>query len=443
MKPILSILLFLFAIHSQAQTTVKTLTHNGVERSYRVHLPPNFDINDSLSLVLNYHGIGSNAQQQELYSAFSVVADSANFIVVYPEGLVDTLASGQIIRHWNCYFGSDSDDVGFTDVLIDSLHQDYNINLRRVYSTGMSNGGFMSYMLACELSDRIAAIASVTGALSFPQQENCTPSRAVPVMQIHGTSDETVSYDGEADFYGSAPEAVDYWVNFNNCMDSVITQEIPDIDTNDDCTASLEIFGGCDENTEVQFYTIDGGGHTWPGAFNFVGSITNQDFKASGVIWDFFNRFELPLPMDTVIIDTMVVDTMIIDTMVMDTMIMDTMVMDTMIMDTMVMDTMIMDTMVMDTTIVDTTEGSVGVENLEHLLRFYPNPCKDYLNIEWENESVLSIELIDVNGKVSAIFSGNENSFSAQLATSELEVGLYFLRIETKNGVIVEKVLKE
>lgn len=412
MKIVSILFCLLLSANAIGQTVVESLQHNEVTRSYRVHLPPDFDASESLPLVLNYHGIGSNAFEQELYSTFNNIADTANFIVVYPEGLIDTLDNGNIIRHWNCYFGSDSDDVGFTSALIDTLQEDYNIDLNRVYSTGMSNGGFMSYMLACELSHRITAIASVTGALSFIQQENCNPSRTVPVMEIHGTADETVPYLGSESFYPSAPEFVDFWVELNGCDMEPTTMEIPDIDTGDNCTASLEIFGGCDEDSEVQFYTIDGGGHTWPGAFNFVGSVTNQDFEASEVIWQFFKRFEHPNPTIEAPIDSMVTDSMTTDTMVVDT--------------------------VWATSIED-----MSIEGFEHSLRFFPNPVQDFLTIETENTSIISVEVLDLSGKVISTVNTNATEFSGKIEMSQLNSGLYFLKVETLEGIVVEKILKD
>ncbi|MBK9457533.1 MAG: hypothetical protein IPO24_19130 [Bacteroidetes bacterium] len=122
------------------------------------------------------------------------------------------------IRYWNIFGapGTGVDDVAFLSALIDSLDAEYNIDLNRVYSTGMSNGGFMSHALACELSNRIAAIASVTGSIDKDRMPFCDPQHNTPVMQIHGTADETVPYDGNFEFL-PVDSVVSYWVKQNHC----------------------------------------------------------------------------------------------------------------------------------------------------------------------------------------------------------------------------------
>ncbi len=204
---------FLFiSLMLDAQSIDKTLEWDGITRQYRVYLPADFDETQSLPLVFNFHGYGSSNVEQVFYSQFNDVADEFNFILVYPMGLEDNTGT----THFNSYFGtSDVDDVGFTSHMIDRIYTDYNIDLTRVYSTGMSNGGFMSYRLACELSDRIAAVASVTGSMAFPQFDNCTPSRPVPTMEIHGTLDATVPYNGATGFIPPIQEVVDFWVTQN------------------------------------------------------------------------------------------------------------------------------------------------------------------------------------------------------------------------------------
>lgn len=288
----------LFSTLSFSQTTINaTLNFDGEERNYEVFLPTGYQDGMELPMVFNLHGFGSNAFQQTFYTALNLVADTANFIVVTPEGLVRTTIFGQTNTHWNAYFGSDVDDLGFLNLLIDQLYTDYTIDLSRVYATGMSNGGFMSYMLACELSGRIAAIASVTGITLNEQLDNCSPSRAVPVMQIHGTADDVVPFGGIGIFTPSVNELVDHWVTHNNCDTPADTLLIPDIDTNDDSTAEMLKYTNGNEGSEVWYYIIDGGGHTWPDAsIDLPGVVTNRDFNASEHIWDFFNQFVHPNP---------------------------------------------------------------------------------------------------------------------------------------------------
>lgn len=293
MKKFLTLLLvFLLAATAQSQTTVHSITHDGLSRSYRVHLPVNYTLSAPTPLVLNMHGYTSNAAQQEIYSMMNAVADTSHFIVVYPEGVSNA---------WNSWYytGPDAiDDVGFLNALVDTLAADYPVDLNRVYCTGMSNGGFMSYVMACESSDRIAAIASVTGTMVVTAPPQCETARPVPVMQIHGTADPTVPYDGTAEFM-PIEDVIALWVQKNGCTDMPDFQSLPDIDTTDGCTASTLHYISCDGGSEVLFYKIEGGAHTWPDALIDIG-VTNHDFNASAEIWKFFERFTLQGPVSAV-----------------------------------------------------------------------------------------------------------------------------------------------
>jgi polyhydroxybutyrate depolymerase len=250
-----------------------SIQHNGLTRTYRLHLPAGFSPDSLYPLVINMHGLGSNALEQELYTAFNTVSDTGNFIVTYPNAVNGA---------WNVLGSGGTDDVGFISALIDTLASEYNIDLMRVYSTGMSMGGFMSYRLACELENRIAAIASVTGLLAlFP----CDPDRPVPILQMHGTADEVVPYSGVA-------TTISHWVNHNGCPATPVITDLPDINTNDQSTVTVSYYGLCEDLTEVILYTINGGEHTWPGAPIIIG-VTNMDINASSEIWNFFKKYSL------------------------------------------------------------------------------------------------------------------------------------------------------
>jgi len=293
MKIFLTLLLvLLLAAMAQSQTTVHSITHEGLSRSYRVHLPVNYTLTSPTPLVLNIHGYTSNAAQQEIYSTMNAVADTSHFIVVYPDGVSNA---------WNSWYytGPDAiDDIGFLNALIDTLASDYPVDLDRVYCTGMSNGGFMSYVMACESSERIAAIASVTGTMVVTAPAECETSRSVPIMQIHGTADLTVPYDGSVLFM-PIEDVIALWVQKNGCTDMPLLAQWPDIDTTDGCTASTLHYTSCNGGSEVLFYKIEGGGHTWPDALIDIG-VTNHDFNASAEIWKFFKRFTLQGPVSAV-----------------------------------------------------------------------------------------------------------------------------------------------
>lgn len=225
--------------------------------------------------------------------------------MVTPDGLIGTTTWGQTAQHWNSYFGTGVDDLGFLNKLIDQMYTDYDIDLSRVYSMGMSNGGFMSHRLACELSDRIAAIASVTGSVALEQYDNCSPDRAVPVVQVHGTDDEIVPFNGTPLFTSSVPDLVSFWVNLNNCSTQADTVNLPNISTTDNSTAQILKYNNGDDDAKVWFYVIENGGHTWPGSIlNLPNVVTNQDFKASNHIWEFFKQFQHPDPAEGTLIPT-------------------------------------------------------------------------------------------------------------------------------------------
>ena len=289
MKVIFSCLLIGLPLLITAQQTINgTITHGGLQRSYILYVPDSYNPGTPAPLVFNFHGYTSNAFQQMFYGDFRPIADTAGFLVVHPLGTVDLLGN----NHWNVGWGlSTVDDVGFTSALIDSLSAQYDINQERIYSTGMSNGGFMSYKLACELSNRISAIASVTGSMNINQSSTCNAQHPMPVMEIHGTADETVAYGGSV-IFASIENVLAYWVGFNSCNSPPDVTNIPDTDISDACTAEHQLFPNGDQGVVVEHYKIINGQHTWPGS-SFGGPGTNQDIDASLEIWRFFSRYDI------------------------------------------------------------------------------------------------------------------------------------------------------
>lgn len=271
-------------VFSQA-TIVDSIVSNGIYRSYRVYVPAAYTGSTARPLVFDLHGYTSNAQEQQFYSNFMPIADTANFLVVYPQG---TSIGGQ--PYWNAGQGGASDLLFISD-LIDTLKNNYNVDENSVYSCGMSNGGFMSHSLACELNDKIAAIASVTGSMFTQQYQSCVPNRAVPIMQISGTADAVVPYIGQVGVE-HIDTVVKYWVENNNCNPSAQFTNVPNTNMLDGCTAEHYVYSGGDNGSTCELYKIVGGGHTWPGALFNVG-VTNQDFNASLKIWLFFKKYKL------------------------------------------------------------------------------------------------------------------------------------------------------
>jgi len=247
------------------------LTSDGQVRQYILHVPPAYQPEKTMALVLGFHGAGSNSGQFERYSGFSSVADREGFIVVYPQAL-----GGH--PTWNTTTGPNNADLQFVRDLIDDLESRCNIDPNRIYASGHSNGGGMANRLACDLADRIVAIGPVSGA--YQGSEECSPSRPVAVLGIHGTDDPIIPYNGFQDMREPPtayfvigvpiPQWASSWANRNGC-DSKPAR----VAENDKVTK--EQWSNCSENADVILYTIDGGGHGWPKAFD-----------AAQVMWDFF-----------------------------------------------------------------------------------------------------------------------------------------------------------
>ena len=276
----------------QAQTSLtRSFVHGGITRNYRIYIPAVYTGSQPVPLVLNLHGYGSNAFEQEIYGDFRPIADTANFILVSPDGTVQPGTTDT--QYWNVagLFSSSVDDVDFLETLIDTIDAHYNINRSRVYSAGMSNGGFMGYLLACE-SQQFAAIGSVTGSMTTVLYNSCNPAHPVPVIEIHGTADGTVPYNGVTGVK-AIPDVVNFWVTQNNCSPTPTTSNVPDINTTDSATAEHYLYTGGTNGHTVEHFKVIGGAHTWPGAVIPIG-VTCMDFSASKELWRFFSQYNNP-----------------------------------------------------------------------------------------------------------------------------------------------------
>lgn len=280
---ILSCVLFFSSALFSQQKIKGEIEIDDQKRAYRLYLPSTYTSDKPIPLVFNLHGLTSDPGQQQLLTQMNEVAEENGFIVCYPKG------KG---RSWNVNFPfphSKEDDVQFISELIDHLKSLYNIDLCRVYACGFSNGGYMSHKLACELSDRIVAIASVSGSIVPGEEEKCTQSRAVPVLQIHGKADPIVPYRGN--FNGLPVEdLVDFWVEKNGCSTNSTKTKVPNKSKLDLSKAVRYDFLDCKDNSAVSFYKVKNGGHTWPGTKLILG-VTNRDFEASAEIWNFFKQY--------------------------------------------------------------------------------------------------------------------------------------------------------
>lgn len=266
-----------------AQYTTHNFVFEGINREYLLYVPPMYNGAKPVPLLLTLHGLGDDMDNFKNVN-FKAVADTANFIYVVPQALVDGLTGSTA---WNSGAGAFGislnptiNDVGFLSALIDSVSAQYNIDQKRIYSTGFSMGGFMSNRLACELNNKIAAIASVSGTIGGVL--NCKPNRAVPVAHFHGTADQTVAYTNNL-FGNDAEELVSFWVQNNLCQTLPIIDSLPNL-KNDGKTVIKYTYEDGIYDTKVVLFKIVGGDHEW---------LTNaNDITYTSEIWKFLSKFE-------------------------------------------------------------------------------------------------------------------------------------------------------
>ena len=289
MKRILFLLVLPLVAFSQ-QTINGSIMHDNMQRHYILYVPAMYNASNPTPLVFNFHGLTGTSTIAMWHADFRLIADTANFIVVHPQGLLNSLG----VTHWNIgQTGTSINDIDFVSVLLDSLSLDYNIAQDRIYSTGMSNGGYMSYRLACELSDKIAAIAPVAGSYISYMLNSCNPIHPTPVLNIHGVADTMSIYYGEPGVE-SIPSIISYWGNHNQCDTQSIFTQVANINLTDSSTAEHYVWKNGINGVEVEHFKIIDGGHTWPGS-NFPNSngITNFDINASVEIWRFFSKYDI------------------------------------------------------------------------------------------------------------------------------------------------------
>jgi polyhydroxybutyrate depolymerase len=263
----------------------------GEKRKYLLYVPASYNPATPTPLVISIHGFAEWPAHQMTTSHWNQLADEFGFIVVYPSGTGFPL-------HWrtNEQPGIKNDpqrDVTFISDLIDQLESKYNIDSNRIYANGLSNGGGMTFMLACKLSDRIAAIGTVSGLYLLPWSE-CNPSRPVPVIAFHGTADPIVPYQGgpSQSFnmpFPNIPDWINEYAHRNQCTDAPIELTI---------TSEVNVvqYTSCAQNADVIFYTIQGGGHSWPGGKplpKIIVGTTTQDIDATRLMWAFFVQHPL------------------------------------------------------------------------------------------------------------------------------------------------------
>ena len=282
-----------------------TLVHQGRTRTYHVHLPPGHSRNKPVPLVIALHGGGGRGDNMDRSTKGQInrEADQRSWVVVFPQGIENGWNDGRKIYTPKDRRRSEVDDVGFIAKLIHRLHTDFNIDRKRVYATGISNGGFMSLRLAVELSDRIAAVGAVTASLG-KVLENKIPKQPVGVLFMNGTEDPLVPYEGgQVTLLGmkrgeilSTEASVHWWVKHMDCSSSPKKSSLPNIVKFDRTRTEVERYIDCRGKVQVILYRVVGGGHTWPGGKQYlpqkvIGRVS-RDFQGVRKIFDFFSQHQ-------------------------------------------------------------------------------------------------------------------------------------------------------
>ena len=311
---ILSSLFFIVSICLFSQKTfTHTINHQGIEREYIIHIPNSygaettFTDKNEVPLILCFHGYSSSANIIMSYSGFNEISDKEGFLVVYPQGSIYNKYGK---THWNVggyTRESQINDIEFTNILLDYLLIKYNINKNRIYSTGFSNGGYMSFLLACQLSKRFAAVSSVAGSMTPETFEECNPQHPIPILQVHGLEDRVVPYIGNS-WSKPIEKVINYWNKINHCDTTTITKSFPDIVKEDNSYVTMETHINGSNGISTQHIKIIKGGHEWPGIkenfnikkdkatykfftkYNIKG---NMDVNISEEIWKFFNQYDI------------------------------------------------------------------------------------------------------------------------------------------------------
>ena len=285
-KSILFLIIFLAILsscekndaHNNSKAKTYSIVHDGIVREYVLHVPNSYTGTSAVPLVINFHGFGGNVREYMNYADMRPVAEADTFILVYPQG---SYLNGS--SHWNpCPPGGDNksnaDDFGFIEDMIKEISTHYNIDMKRIYAVGYSNGGMMAYGLANYKSELIAAVASVSGTML-----DCIgpTSHPMPVLDLHGTSDDVIPYNGNS-YYNSVQSVLGYWIDFNN------TNKIPivSVDSSGGMTIEHYVYDQGDNGVSVEHYKYIGGRHirfTTP----YRGKTTSE------LIWDFLSRYDI------------------------------------------------------------------------------------------------------------------------------------------------------
>ena len=359
----------------------RTLFFDGQNRSFIVYIPSTYDGTTLVPVVFNFHGGGGTSSSFIFTNDMRPIADTANFIAVYPQAAVDP-SDGS--NSWLHKTPTTHNDVNFIEAIIDTLSNDYNIDNNRIYACGYSEGGIFSYELGCRLNNRIAAFSSVSGSMvvdafrvSYYNLGNCSPIHPTGVLLIPGTSDSSPhsSYSGLQPYYMSVNDITVYWSSHNNADINPTVTAVPNSNTSDGSTVEKRIWENGDNCVAIQELKIINGGHDWPGSFG------NMDINASQEIWNFVSKYDINGLINC---------------------------------------------------------GSTEIKSSNDVeFEIFPNPSSNFLNIKSTNKTNLKFSIFSSIGKL--VINGELDNVNNIIDLSELEPQLYILKI----GGNSHKIIKE
>lgn len=265
-----------------SNVNIDSITHDGLIREYLLYVPESYNDSIKVPLMLNFHGNGDSAGGQMGLADMRNIADSNNFILVYPQG---TILNGD--SHWNNALVSSTNkssakDFEFVNALIDKLAVSYNIDSSRIYACGFSNGADFTFALACYNSDKIAAMGAVSGLMYQETIDNCNPLHPTAIIEFHGTSDYSRPYDGIGDSYASVQEMLNYWTSFNHTSTDPLINSI----THNGTLIEHYAYHDGDSGTSVEHYKVIEGDHVW---FD----LSYEEANTSELIWNFVSKYDL------------------------------------------------------------------------------------------------------------------------------------------------------
>ena len=265
------------------------MVHDGYNREYAIYIPASYDGNQEVPLLFNFHGGGGYIADYMSAVDMRPIADTANFLLVYPQAVPDPGNGGS--TSWMHKAPTTFDDVPFVEAMIDAIASEYMVDNNRIYVCGYSLGGEFTYELACSLNNRIAAAGAVARTMQGETFNNCAPQHPTGVLTILGTSDAISDYNGITfngiQYYMSAAETHQYWATANNCAANPTMTTIPNTNASDGSTVERYTWADASGCAYVEHLKVINGGHDWPGSFG------NMDIDASQEIWSFVSRYNL------------------------------------------------------------------------------------------------------------------------------------------------------